>query len=175
MAKRVPLNPELLSADAQRFHELLNGAEDALVIVVGVAYIDACLASLLAKHFLEGSTSERLLDSRGGAVGAFATRASLAYVLGLVSKSLYRDLQTLAELRNEVAHTHFALDFSVPEVVAHCQALQYVGTLRNGSTTEPLIEEQMLSPPRNRFVLTAVMIANRLLLCALGATRVRPA
>lgn len=170
MPTRPPLPPELLSADTDRFYELLNEAHDVSVVVVAAAYIDACLASLLAKRLRRSSTTENLLDTRNGALGSFAARAALAYALALINKDLYQDLQVLAELRNEVSHHHFELRFAEPSVAAHCLRLNYIVGLRDASTGQPIFDETMISTPRNRFTMSAMMIASRLLLTALGAT-----
>jgi DNA-binding MltR family transcriptional regulator len=168
MGKRPPIPPELLSSDTDRFYELLNNAPDVSLVVVASGYIDACLASLLAKHLRVGATTEQLLDSRTGAIGSFAARAALAYGLALVSKELYHDLQVFAELRNEVAHHHFELRLTEPSVAAHCMSLKYILSLRDASTGHPIFDPPMVSAPRERFTMSAMMVASRLLLTALA-------
>jgi len=167
MTKRPPFPPEVLSADGDKFFDLLNEAEDVAVIVVGVGYIDACVASLLHKHLRKSSVSDNLLDSKGP-LGAFWARASLAYALGLIAKPMYQDLTILAELRNDVAHHHFAFEFSTPEVAKRCAELTYAAQLKNGESDESLLDDELLQSPRDRFTLSAVMIATRLLLTALS-------
>lgn len=167
MAKRQLVGAESLSEEANRFYKLLEDAEDATVIIVGVAYIDACVAALLARNLLKSSVTEKLLDARGGAIGSFSTRASLAYALRLITKSVYQDLQTLAELRNVVAHHHLALDFKATEVAKHCLALKCAAELQDHNTGKSLVDEKKIAIPRNRFVLTAVWIANVLLPAAM--------
>ncbi len=167
MAKRPPFPPEVLSADGDKFFDLLNEAEDVSVIVVGVGYIDACVVSLLHKRLRQSHVSDLLLDAKGP-LGAFWARSSLAYALGLIDKAMYADLTLFAELRNEVAHHHFAFDFSTAAVVDRCAKLTYASKLENGNSGEPLLAEEWLHSSRNRFTLSAVMIATRLLLTALG-------
>ncbi|MCW5664634.1 MAG: hypothetical protein KIT35_12420 [Piscinibacter sp.] len=171
MIARLPLPPEALSADGHRFYALLNDAEDVSAVVVGVSYLDACLASLLLKSFRKGSTAEQLLDSRSGPLGSFSSRASLAYALGLISKPIFRDLQVLAQLRNEVAHHHFALDFSAPNILLHVNRLAYAADLRDSGTGRPIFEAEIFANPRNRFTLSAMMISTQLLFAALSAKR----
>jgi len=171
MSSRVPLPPESLSADSQHLHDLLNEGTDASVIIVGVSYIDACLASLLAKRLLKSSITEKLLDSRSGAIGSFVARSDLAYTLELIDKPMYQDLLVLAELRNETAHHHFELSFTSEAIVFGCNKLKYVAGLKAANTGGPLMEEVWLARPRDRFMLTATMIVNRLLLTALGTIR----
>lgn len=174
LVKRIPLPPEHLATESQRLFELLNEADDLPTIVVGVGFIDACVASLLSKYFLESSVAERLLYSNSGGLASFATRADVAYVCGLISKVMYQDLKQMAELRNLVAHHHFALDFNSADVANHCAALQYARSLRVGDTDERVIREEFLNTPRNQFGLSAVLIANRLIMNAMSAQHVQP-
>lgn len=174
MPRQPPLPPEQLSADGRRFYTLLNEAQDVSMIVVAVGYLDACLASLLAKHFQKGSVSDGLLDSRTGPLGSFSARARLAYALGLIAKSMYQDLQVLAELRNEVAHHHFALEFSEPSVSSQCDQLRYVAELKDATSGQIIFQSTWLSTPRGTFMVTALMIAQRLLLTALGTAHAKP-
>jgi len=171
MPTRLPLPPEALSADGDHFYALLNDAEDVSAVVVGVSYLDACLASLLSKSFRKSSTSEQLLDSRSGPLGSFSARAGLAYALGLISKPIFRDLQVLAELRNEVAHHHFAIDFSAPSILSHLNRLTYAAGLKDSGTGQPLFDAKLLENPRNQFTLSAMMISTQLLFAALSAKR----
>jgi DNA-binding MltR family transcriptional regulator len=172
MPRRPPLPPESLSADSKHLYDLLNEGTDASVIIIGVSYIDACLASLLAKRLLKSSVTEKLLDSRSGAIGSFAARSDLAYTLSLIDKPMYQDLLVLAGLRNETAHHHFELSFASGAILQGCDKLKYVACLKAANTGGPLIEEAWLARPRDRFMLTATMIVNRLLLTALCTTHV---
>ena len=168
MPSHAPLPPESLSSDSEHLYALLNEGADTSAIIVGVSYIDACLASLLAKRLLKSSVTEKLLDSRSGAIGSFAARSDLAYTLALIDKPMYQDLIVLAELRNETAHHHFELSFASEAIVLRCNKLKYVAGLKAANTGGPLMEEAWLARPRDRFMLTATMIVNRLLLTALG-------
>lgn len=172
MSRRIPLPPESLSADSTKLYEVLNDGTDASVIIIGVSYIDACLASLLAKRLRKSSVTEKLLDSRSGAVGSFVARSDLAYTLALIDKPMYQELLVLAKLRNEIAHHHFELSFNSEAVIRLCNDLEYVAGLKNGNTGGPLMEDTWLAHARDRFTLTATMIVNRLLLTALGTVHV---
>src|SRR5690606_24246449 len=136
MARRPPMPPELLSADGDKFYAILNEAEDTSAIVIGVAYIDACLASLLSKRLRKSAISNQLLDSLSGPIGSFWSRSSLAYCMALIEKPVYLDLLVLAQLRNAVAHHHFALNFTAPEVAKLCDELRYAATLKDSTSGE---------------------------------------
>ena len=173
MSKRTILPAEALSADAQKLYHVLNNEPDFSVIVVSCSYVDACLGSILAMHLLESSISTKLLDVRGGALGSLAARSDACYSLGLISKRIYQDLVVLGELRNQVAHHHHMLDFSVVAVAESCQSLKFAETLERWDMDngELMFEPAQLAEPRVRFVMTVVLLSQRLLLIALGTTR----
>ncbi len=174
MTKRPILPAEALSADTQKFYDVLNNEPDFSVIVVSCAYVDACLGSILKNYLLDSSVSENLLDARGGALGSFAARSSACYSLGLVSKGIYQDLLVLGELRNQVAHHHHMLDFSTAGVAEACCRLRFAETLErwDRDTGELMFKPEQLAPPRVRFTMTVVLLSQRLLLIALGTKRV---
>jgi hypothetical protein len=173
MSKRL-VPAETLSDDTQKLFDVLNSEPDFSVVVVSCAYIDACLGSILEKYLLLGSTSLKLLDVRGGALGSFSVRSDACYSLGLVSKGVYQDLVVLCELRNQIAHHYLMLDFSAPPIAKACSSLKYAETLKVGNG-ELMFKPGQLDEPRNRFVMTVVLLSQWLLLIALGTKRVKSA
>jgi DNA-binding MltR family transcriptional regulator len=155
MAKRSTVPTERLSSETEALYKILNDESDLAAILIGVAFIDACLASLLEKKFVVGDTSASLLNE--GPLNSMMTRAQLCYAMGLIPKKWYQDLRTLAEMRNRVAHNHLALSFEDPEITSHCSKLSsYVSGM--GSVAEG----------RNRFILCVVVLSNFLILDALS-------
>ncbi len=171
MPKRDILPIEHLSGDIQKLLDVLNKEPDLSAILVATSYIDACLGSILERKFIESSISRQLLDGRSGALGTFAARSDICYVLGLIDKSLYKDLIKIAEIRNEVAHHHLALDFNFPSVEKLCGELAYVKSLKDGNSGKPLGLEKHMQGARSQFVMTTVIVSNRLLLTGLGLKR----
>ena len=106
MTKKTILPVENLSDDTQKFFDVLSAESDLAVILIAASYLDAALASILQRFLLPGSTAERLLNARGGALGSFGIRSDICYALGFISKPLYQDLIRIAEMRNICAHHH---------------------------------------------------------------------
>lgn len=163
MAKRPPVSTEGLSKDSQAFLDVLNGESDLSAVLVATSYISACLGTLLNGFLLKSSVSTELLDGKAGLLGSFNSRSNACYCLGLINKLLYQDLLVIAEIRNEFAHHHLALSFAVPEVALLCEKLSYAAGLRNENFDKPLIDTKPLSRPRNRFVISVVLISQQLL------------
>lgn len=173
MAKRAILPAEALSADTQKFYDVLNDEPDFSVVVVSCAYLDACLGSILEKYLLQSDVSAKLLDAGSGALGMFSARSDACYALGLISKRIYQDLLVLANIRNQVAHYHLTLNFAAPAIADACKSLKYAETLV--ADGELMFKPGELKDARTRFVMTVLFMSQRLLLVALGVKRVEEA
>lgn len=174
MAKRPILPAEALSADTQALYNVVNSEPDFSVVVVSCAYVDACLGSILEKYFLESAVSIKLLDPGRGVLGTFTARSDTCYALGLIPKGIYQDLLILAELRNHVAHNHLMLSFSTPAIAKACGSLKYAEKLTRWDRDDGslMFQPGQLEDPRTRFVMSVVLMSQRLLLIALGTKRV---
>ena len=175
MAKRLPVPIEGLSKDSDAFYDVLNDEPDLSAVLVATSYIDACLGALLEGFLLKSSVSTKLLDGKAGLLGSFSSRSDACYCLGLISKPLYQDLLVIAEIRNQFAHHHLALSFAVPEVARQCKKLSYVSDVWiETPPSEPPMDTKHLFEPRNRFVISVVLISQRLLLKGLEVKHVQP-
>lgn len=158
MRDRSIKSTEALEEDTNAFFDMLNKESDFSIIVVSTSYLDACLSVLLQSYMLKSDVSEQLLDSRYGALGSFAVRSQVAYVMELIPKAIYQDLKQLAEIRNLLAHHHLSLSFSTPAVEQGCMKLKYLGTMKNGDLDEPAFPPERMPPPRERFKFTVVAL-----------------
>jgi DNA-binding MltR family transcriptional regulator len=147
MVRQQKIPTEQLSEESRELYDVLNDEKDLAVILIATSFIDACLKSILENRLLESRVTEKLL-SHTGVVGSLSTRADVCYVLGLVSKA-YRDIQTMAEIRNLVAHHHLQLSFTSPKVAELCEKL---------SSLEA--SDEVAEHPRHRFKMCAVLTAN---------------
>ena len=172
MAPRKPVPPETLSAESTRLIKVLGEGTDFTVVIVGLSYLDACLTALLAQYFRTGSTSDELLDANKGPLGPLVTKAKLAYALGLIYKPFLQDILILAELRNIVAHSHSELNFEVPAVKSLCGRLSLITKMTQVDNNEPLFGEERYQRPRDRFILSAVVIWGHILAKAHDTKRV---
>lgn len=174
MTRRSLVPVEGLSKDGQSVYEVLNGEPDLSAVLIASSYIDACLGALLEGFFLKSSVATKLLNVKGGSLGSFSSRSDACYCLGLINKQLYQDILVIAEIRNQFAHHHLALSFAVPEAAEQCEKLSYVAGLRNGNSDEPLLDSKHMRAPRNKFVLSVVLISQRLLIKGLEVKHVQP-
>jgi DNA-binding MltR family transcriptional regulator len=119
---------------------------------------------LLGGFLRAGKTAEKLLDPRSGAIGSFAARADLCYCLDLISKDMYQDLITIAEIRNQLAHNYFSLSFSTESVAELCGKLRYVKSLRLPNANNTAALEGVLKDARGIFVMSVVLLSRDLLI-----------
>jgi DNA-binding MltR family transcriptional regulator len=178
MAKRKPFPVQSLSLDLGKLYEVLNKERtDLPVVLITASYLDECLASLLQSFMISGDTANSLL-AVSGAIGSFAVRADLAYSLGLINKFAFDDIKKIGQIRNAFAHSHLEVNFSVPNVQNLTNELSYLAVLdkemsmNNTSVGDPPPTfSEFATSPRDRFVHTAVMLAQHLLLWGLGVKR----
>jgi DNA-binding MltR family transcriptional regulator len=162
MARRSIPAVESLSADIQKFFDTLNESSDLAAVVVTASYIDASLGSLLQRRLLESSITDALLDLRGP-LGTIGARADLAYALSLIDKPLYKAIAKIVEIRNQFAHHHLEHTFESTDVAALCSELRYLEDSNQGDVFADFMRHHMRTN-RDRFVLHAVMISQRLLM-----------
>ena len=172
MPPRKPIASTALSADSTNLIKVLGEGSDFTVVIVGLSYLDACLTALLSQYFRTSSISDELLDANKGPLGSLVTKAKLAYALGLIYKPFLQDILVLAELRNTVAHSHAELNFEIPAVKSLCERLSLITTIKRLDSTGPLFAEALYQRPRDRFILSAVVIWGHILSIAHDIKRV---
>lgn len=163
MDRRKTLLVEHLSKEVQDFFDVLNGEEDLPAILIATSYIDASLASILKKKLRESSVPHRLLNINSQ-TGSITSRADLFFSLGLIEKKLYQDLFLISRIRDIVENHHEDLDFTSPSIANLCNELRYVASLKNGNSVESLGLGSWMNDPRDQFIITSMMVSQRLLL-----------
>lgn len=175
MRKVIPV--EELSSDTRALFEVLNKESDMACVVIGAAFLDSTLASLLEIILRKSEVTDKLL-APSGSLGSFTTRADLAYCLKLIEKPQYQDITLIAEVRNQFAHSHLQLSFADPTVQSLCNRFNEWRKLIHGEKEDipanPTEEEQR-TIARNQFKLTVIFLANGFLLKALSLKQKRNA
>ena len=110
--------------DVQGWLEEFQEETDRATAVLGAAFVDAQLESLLKSVMKEEPKQIKSLLGPGREIGGFMTRARLAYCLDLISRETFDELQAIARVRNKFAHGLHGLTFASPEVVKLCGKLK---------------------------------------------------
>jgi hypothetical protein len=96
---------------------------DRATAILGAVYLDEYLREYLESVLVE---EKGLSDELFGAekpLGSFSARIKMAYALGLLSKEIYKDLNTIRNVRNVFAHGLYEASFVHPDIKALCQTL----------------------------------------------------
>jgi DNA-binding MltR family transcriptional regulator len=165
---------ENLSEESAKLYETIYGEPDMPCVLVGVAYLDAILKTLLGDFLIESSITDNILGSNG-VLGTLRSRTDLAYCVGLIPKSLYQNLCTMGEIRNQFAHSRNSLSLEDQDVVEKIDELSFPNVTQavtpEGTEYDSGFFSSRLSDPRERFKLITVLMVNRLLLIGSSVKR----
>ena len=131
MSKRESSKPKTideLDKQSKRLEKTINLETDIAKVLVATSFIDQILASILYNKFISSSVSNRIL-SNSGLLQTYQAKADMAYVTGLINKSMYSNLCKIGEIRNVFAHDHTLMSFDVPDINTLCQKLDYYDNL----------------------------------------------
>ena len=114
------IDSNLMNDDLFAFVRELQAQNDRGQIIVGAAYIDDCLRTLLLAHFINNTKVADDLLNEHGPLGSFAAKIELCYLLHLVDKDERHDLHIIRKMRNEFAHLPKRLTFETKSVKNRC-------------------------------------------------------
>jgi len=171
-------------ADSEAALAELQHASDRTVGIVAAAMVESYLTDAL-KNELQRDDTEFTKDIRAnlfnpdGALGPFATKIKLAYLMKYLTPDGYTDLQNLKNIRNLFAHYTEHNSFSAQRIADRCTNFRLVDKrvrktqMRAKSGDNPWFEreglsiasnmvflnlrdaEQVMKEPKGRFVATA--------------------
>ena len=131
MARKPILSPEQLGkASVEHLDAALQKGTDLECILLGVGYLEQALATLLRQSFVEGDQNDPKGDTEEGRMEMVCSEAiyrmdlelkcRLAYCLGLISEPIYKNLQTLRQIRNDCAHNYVTANFDSDKIGFLC-------------------------------------------------------
>jgi len=144
---------DVMAAMDREFHE----QPDRVIAIVGAAYLDSTLESLLRGVLIDSHDEVERLLRPDAPLGANGARCQLAYCLGLITRDQRDDLKTIAKIRNAFAHDFNVATFDVSPVRDYCSSLKnpeqlaaMPGQLFSGDTAKRLTEyvREITSTPR---------------------------
>lgn len=132
-----------LKAQVKKVLRTFKDDSDLACAIIGCAYVEHCLGTLLENFMTDGSTARGLLQPTAP-IAMIHNRRLLAYSLGLISKEIGREIQTIGEIRNVFAHKFYGVSFDDSPVRTLCDNLvadpygkeltsrqRYVGSVMN--------------------------------------------
>jgi hypothetical protein len=124
--------------------------------LVAVAWVDDALEACLRSRFRDEKTIADSVLRQDGPLGSFSSRIKTAYLLGVITASLYTDLDNLRKIRNEFAHVRRKARFKDQLIKDRCRVLLGAKAFEHGTGNR-------IRSPRQRFLLSAFFAAECLL------------
>lgn len=127
--KRPPKTSEQIIQRRDELFEALSKESDRGVVLTSASFLEEALEALLRarfsiRHQKSKSTINRLFNTFGP-LSTFSAKIKICYTIDLIGGWMYRDLETVRELRNKYfAHSVGIARFDLPEVVQLTEKLK---------------------------------------------------
>ena len=170
MAKNKIKIPEDLSPEVLKLCQVLNEEDDYPCILLSTSFLEQVLGTLLASCMVRCEQTVTLLDP-SGPLESLGARANAAYCLGLIPYRMWQNIDMIRTIRNDLAHSYFNIGFKDQTVKDRCMNLHLpipTTVVSIGSNNKDTHDSSYENNPRNRFTYVVLMMANRILLTALG-------
>jgi DNA-binding MltR family transcriptional regulator len=107
--------------------------DDRSQAIVAGALLEQSLEYALLSHFVltEAEMRELFADQVEGGISSFAAKIKLAFALGIVEKTMRKELTLIKNIRNVFAHTRASVTFDDREIIAACDDLKLPKTVGN--------------------------------------------
>lgn len=150
MSKKEPLTIDFFR-NRSILRELEHG-DNRSVILLGGAILDELLRRLLDSWLVPNDKIKKSVFDYNEALGTFANRIKMCFLLGLISEDMFDDLNNVRKIRNCYAHNIFVPDFENKEIKDKCDSLILVKHQK--------VLEQWLTDKgcRDRFVMGVVCL-----------------
>ncbi len=102
----------------------IDEPNDRAIVIVGAAFLDTLLEHLLIAFLIDDEKEIGKLLHYDQALGTYGGRATMAYCLGLINKTVRDDLRLVGKIRNEFAHNLYA-SFKDERTKSWCSELKW--------------------------------------------------
>jgi len=126
---RQAVDVDELVIDSLKLWKLLNKEDPLPAVLVGAAFVEKALVTLLSRFLITGSDTAKNILSEKGILGEFFRCSQMAYCLGLISDLVLHNVERIAKIRNLFAHSHTQLGFDDKDVSALCSQLKPLGVI----------------------------------------------
>jgi DNA-binding MltR family transcriptional regulator len=126
MLRDLGLPADFVNLEIFLFRRELTRETDRGAALFAAAHLDDRLKLLLQAFFIPDESVASAIFKGSGALSTFSSRIDLAYLLGLVSSSVHRNLHLIRKIRNDFAHMSFPIAFGTESIAGRCRELTYV-------------------------------------------------
>jgi DNA-binding MltR family transcriptional regulator len=93
-------------------------------VLIASSYVDDQLRQILKAVMIQAREVEKLLEGFNAPLGTLSSRATAAYVMGLISQKEYDECNKIRAIRNKFAHA-VQMSFDDPSVIDLCRGLNF--------------------------------------------------
>jgi hypothetical protein len=155
MSRKKAPPPE--SSDLVGMAKTIEPESDRAAALIIAAWVDDALTGLLKAYLVQEPKVIKEMFQRMAPLSTFSSRIKAAYLVGLIDKHQYDNLETIRDIRNDFAHSRANLTFQNESIRARC------GNLMIRSLAEASGERTKRggSPPnpRRAFIATALVLS----------------
>jgi mannitol operon repressor len=173
MSKRkLPDIKELVSLSEEFLREFQNETDRGTALVA-CAYLDDILCSMLTKFLVDDKKLVDAMLGHRGPLGTFSSRIDATYLLGLIRRDQFGDLNTIRKIRNEFAHSHGPRSFDFAPISEFCRSFQQIAAAERFRADMSSLQQQILidrfKSNREKFIGNVVHLMTGLMLRASAA------
>lgn len=157
-----------IAPEFAEYHAMIEeivGQSDRAAAIVAFAYLDDSLTEVVQSHLYnykhKGENIRKTLFKGAGPLATFSARRRLAYLLGLFGPKTFADLERIAQIRNEFAHTRLVRTFESQRIRNLCEALT-TPIVEFDPSDESVKLDPRLSKARMRYVNTIFTLSGTL-------------
>ena len=96
----------------EKILEELQHGTDRSIAIVGATIIETQLEKLLSVHLVDNNKLKKKALDYNGFLGTFSAKINACFLLGLISKNLYNDIDRIRDIRNTFAHNLIDCNFN---------------------------------------------------------------
>src|SRR5262249_53468695 len=96
------LGAALIGLQKRMFHEKFSMHTERGAALSAAADLDEELTVTIKKHMIDSSL-KAMMFKEGRPLGNFGTKIQVAYLLGIISKLIFEELEVVKEIRNKLA------------------------------------------------------------------------
>jgi len=109
-------------SDYNDFQKNYKGESDRSVAILGSSYLENYLESILRDKFADDPIKDKVFSGYAP-LATFSAKSDIALLVGLLTKRVYKDLNTIRKIRNIFAHKPDSVSFESPQIEDLCSNL----------------------------------------------------
>jgi len=149
------LNPQ----DWEKFRKEYESSDDRSCALLCAAYLENCLEILILDTLLHKDEAYQGLFRDIAPLGTFNAKTKIAFCLNLLPEIVYKDLNTIRDIRNKFAHKLHGLSFSVDPILSLCNKLLTPDDFLNEYSGR-IYKKAYPKDPRAKFIFTSAIITS---------------